>query len=85
MATVTSGVSHRKQMSAAMLSTALRSGEIPPGYEAHIANLLDEAPLAIVVKAVEESARPGIIAPKKIWAHLQRLAGELQSIRPVWG
>ena len=85
MATVTSSVSHRKPMSAAMLSTALRSGEIPRGYEAHIANLLDEAPLAIVVMAVEESARPGIITPKKIWTHLQRWAGELQSTRPVWG
>ena len=84
MAAITSGVSLRKQLSPAMLAQAMRSGRIPPGYEAQVAALLDEAPLEIVVKAVEESAGSGPTGPKKIWAHLSRWAGELQSTRPVW-
>ena len=84
MAAITSGVSLRKQLSKAMLAQAMRCGKIPAGYEAQVAALLDEAPLPIMVKAVEESAGAGSAGPKKIWAHLSRWALELQSTRPVW-
>lgn len=82
MATVTSGVSLRKQMDEEMLAQALASGEIPSGYRAQIGTLLGEAPLPILVKAVEEAAQRKAIAPKKIWANVFGWAKELQVLRP---
>lgn len=82
MATVTSGVSLRRQMSEDLLAQALASGEIPSGFRAQIGTLLGEAPLPILVKAIEEAAHREAIAPKKIWAHVFRWAKELQITRP---
>lgn len=82
MAAVTSGVSLRKQMNEETLAQALVSGEIPSGVRAHIATLLGEAPLPILVKAIEEAAQREGVAPKKIWANVFRWAKELQVVRP---
>lgn len=81
MASITSGVSLREKISEKRLSTALGTGIIPPGHRPQIAALLNEAPLEMLAKAVEESARREHIAPKKIWAHLQVWARDLQSTR----
>lgn len=45
-------------MTAELLRQALTSGTIPFGFESHIAVLLDEAPPAMVIAAVEEAAQP---------------------------
>lgn len=82
MATITSGVSLRKQMNEDLLAHALASGEIPSGFRAQMGTLLSEAPLPILVKAVEEAAHREAIAPKKIWANVFRWAKELQVVRP---
>lgn len=85
MASVTAGVSHRRELPPQVLARALRSGLIPAGYEAQVASLIDEAPLEILVKAVEESARGAALPAKKIWAHLYRWARDFKSPRPAWG
>lgn len=85
MASVTAGVSQRRGLPPDVLAKALRSGVIPPGYEAQVALLLDEAPLEILVKAVEESSRRAPVAAKQIWAHLHRWARDFKSVRPAWG
>lgn len=81
MAAVTSGVSHRKMIDEKHLSGALGSGVVPAGFRSQIASLINEAPLEILVKAVEESARREHVAPKKIWGHIYLWARELQSPR----
>lgn len=85
MASVTAGVSQRRGLPTDVLAKALRSGVIPAGYEAQVALLLDEAPLEILVKAVEESARGAPLAAKRIWAHLHRWARDFDSVRAAWG
>jgi transcriptional regulator with XRE-family HTH domain len=84
MAAVTSSVSFRKPFEPNVLSKALRSGELPKGYEPHVAHLLDETPLPLIVRVVEETARDNKIPPKQIWRHIERWARELQCTRKVW-
>jgi transcriptional regulator with XRE-family HTH domain len=77
-------VSYRRTLDVRSLAHALASGDIPRGLEPHLAALLDEAPLPLVVRAVEEAARRERVAPKQIWRHLARWASELRSPRRVW-
>jgi hypothetical protein len=84
MASRTASVSYRRVLDAGSLARALASGTIPPGMEPHVATLLDEAPLEIVVRAVEEAAKREHVDPRRIWRNLARWAAELRSPRRVW-
>jgi transcriptional regulator with XRE-family HTH domain len=84
MASRTASVSYRRALDADALACALASGTIPPGMEPHVATLLDEAPLEIVVRAVEEAAQREHVDPRRIWRNLARWAAELRSPRRVW-
>lgn len=84
MASRTASVSYKRALDPGSLARALASGEIPPGMEPHLATLLDEAPLQIVVRAIEEAARQTRVPPKRIWENLARWASELRSPRRVW-
>jgi transcriptional regulator with XRE-family HTH domain len=84
MASRTASVGYRRALDAGSLARALASGEIPPGMAPHVAVLLDEAPLRIVVMAVEEAARRERVPTKRIWRNLARWAAEMRSPRRVW-
>jgi transcriptional regulator with XRE-family HTH domain len=84
IASRTASASYRYPLDAESLARALVSGEIPRGMEPHLALLLDEAPLQIVVMAVEEAAHQQRVPPKQIWRNLARWATELRSPRRVW-
>jgi transcriptional regulator with XRE-family HTH domain len=74
MAAQTSSVSYRGELSEDMLESALATGTVPPGFEAHIGHLLDEAPVEYVVMAVEEAACREHVPPTTIWSHVAELA-----------
>lgn len=80
----TASVSYKRALDPGSLAHALASGDIPHGMEPHLMTLLDEAPLQIVVRAVEEAARKERVPPKRIWKNLARWAAELRSPRRVW-
>lgn len=84
MAAITSSVSFRKSFDPGVLSNALQSGELPKGFEPHVAQLLDEAPLPLIVQVVEDTARGSKISAKQMWQHLERWSHELQCTRKVW-
>jgi hypothetical protein len=63
---------------------ALVDGELPKGMTPHIATLLDEAPLSLIVAAVEEVARTSGMPPKLLWRHVFHWARDLHSPRAVW-
>jgi transcriptional regulator with XRE-family HTH domain len=84
MASRAASVSYRRTLDPDSLARALASGDIPPGLEPHLAALLDETPLPLVVRAVEEAARRERVPPKRIWRHVARWAAELRSPRRVW-
>ncbi len=84
MASRTASVSYKTQLDATQLAKALATGEVPPGLLPHVATFLDEAPLPLVVSAVEEAEKRGRVPPKRIWQHVVRWASEINSPRRVW-
>ena len=80
----TASVSYREALSAAALAGALASGELPARYLAHISTLLDEAPVAVVVAAVEAAAQLAGTPPARVWNHLGAWARQLKSPRKDW-
>lgn len=80
---VTASVSHREPLPPELLMQALISGTIPAGFESHIATLLDEAPPAMLVAAVEEAAEQGDELPR-IWRTLAGWSDALKCYRKIW-
>lgn len=84
MASQSASVSYKTVMQPKELQTALVSGVVPAGLTAHIATFLDEAPLTLLVAAVQEAAQRGRVSLNSIWRHLEQWAIEFQSPRAVW-
>ncbi len=84
MASRSSSVSYLETISAEELSNALTTGVVPHNKIPHIATLVDELPVALIVSAVEEAANDSDVAPKKIWGHINRWAMDFQSPRSIW-
>jgi transcriptional regulator with XRE-family HTH domain len=80
----TASVSYRQALKPAELSQALVEGTLPAAITPHIATLLDEAPLPLILRAVEQVARQTDTPPKMLWKHLVQWAQVLQSPRAVW-
>jgi len=79
----TASVSHREPLTPELLRQALTSGTIPAGFESHIAVLLDEAPPAMLVAAVEEATQLSDELPQ-IWRALAGWSDALKCYRKIW-
>ena len=77
MASRTASVSYANELTPETLAQILASGEVPEIYIAHMAHLLDEAPISMVVMAVEESAAAVRLPPREIWRNVARVAAKL--------
>jgi transcriptional regulator with XRE-family HTH domain len=84
MASKTASVSYKTKLQSGDLSHSLAYGELPKSIYPHVATLLDEAPLEIIVAAVEEAAKINHVAPKVIWKNINRWAHEMRSPRMAW-
>ncbi len=84
MASITASISYKTKLKSKELSQSLVSGVIPDHIYPHIASLIDEAPLQVIVSAVEESAAKNHITPKAIWKNIYRWAHEMLSQRHAW-
>ena len=84
MATRSASVSYRAALNPASFSRALVSGILPSEIKPQVATLLDEAPLSVLVAAVEEVAREADASPRRLWKHLVDWARELGSPRSAW-
>ena len=80
----TASVSYRQVLSPAELADALVDGTLPEAIAPHVATLLDEAPLSLILATVEQVARKTHTPPKTLWKHLVQWAQALQSPRAVW-
>jgi transcriptional regulator with XRE-family HTH domain len=80
----TASVSYRNKLTGPQLAKSLVSGKIPEPIFPYIASLLDEAPLPLIVLAVEEAAKANNIPPKSIWKNIDRWAHEMHSPRLAW-
>ena len=79
----TASVSHREPLTPELLKQALTGGIIPSGFESHFAVLLDEAPPAMLVAAVEEAAEAGDRL-LEMWRNLARWSDVLHCYRKIW-
>lgn len=77
MAAKNASVSYVQEVPPGTLGHALVSGSVPKGYAAHLTHLLDEAPVPLVVMAVEEAAANEGVAPKAVWRNVAKLARSL--------
>lgn len=84
MASRTASVSYKLRLDPEDLAAALATGHVPADLIAHVSTFIDEAPLSLVVSAVEEAAQERGIPPKRIWRHLTRWAHEFRSPRSAW-
>ena len=85
MAAKTASVSHAEEMAPETLGQVLASGEVPAPFTAHLVHLLDEAPIPVVVMAVEEAADREHVPLRRVWRNVARLAGALAVHRRlVW-
>lgn len=66
MAAKNASVSYVREVPPDTLGHALVSGSVPKDYAAHLTHLLDEAPVPLVVLAVEEAAANEGVAPKAV-------------------
>ena len=80
----TASVSYKTVLDAATLAKALVGGQLPANFTPHVATLLDEAPLSLIVAAVEEVANQNQATPELLWKHLIAWAQALQSTREAW-
>ena len=80
----TASVSYKTVLDPESLAAALVDGELPARITPHVATLLDEAPLSLIVAAVEEVAARSQLSPKLLWKHLIAWAHALHSPREVW-
>lgn len=81
MAAKTSSVSYKGELSADMLQKTLALVCAPTGFEPNIRHLLNEAPVELVVMAIEETAQREAVAPATIWLQVAKLAKDLGSVR----
>lgn len=81
MAAKGANVSYKGELTSENLERALATGEIPEDYRPQIAQVLEEAPLQLVVKMVAEVAARQHCAPADIWKNLRTLAQGLMATR----
>ena len=84
LASQTASVSYMQVLDPQTLSAAMRVGTLPCAITPHVATLLDEAPLSLIVATVEEVALSHGMSPKTIWKHLLKWTQVLGSPREVW-
>lgn len=85
MAARNASVSYRGILTEDALRAALATGTVPAGFMAHLCHMLDEAPLQLVVQAVEQAALQSGVPIREVWRNVERLAAAVCYRRPqVW-
>jgi transcriptional regulator with XRE-family HTH domain len=83
-AAATASVSYRTAMTAGQLERALLTGDAPNQIRPHLQALLDEAPMSLLAKVVDELHLEKGIVRAQVWGQMRRLAQDLQCFRRVW-
>lgn len=84
LASRTASVSYKDVLAPQALAAAMVDGYLPESITPQVATLLDEAPLSLIVRVVEEVARHTQCPTKQLWKHLLQWAHTLKSPRVVW-
>ncbi len=77
MAAKSAGVSYVRELPPKTLGNILVSGVVPDPFVPHVAHILDETPIPVVVMAVEEAARTAHVPSRQVWRNVGKLANAL--------
>ena len=77
-------VSLRQVIAPATLGASLVGGSLPVAYEPYVRTLLDEAPISLLARVVEQIHSESHLNRSAIWATMRRLAGVLKVKRHFW-
>jgi len=77
-------VSYSQALPPGILAEALRSGKVPADYAPHMGTLLEEAPLSMLAKAVEQVHAETSIPRHRMWANMRHIAIQLKVFREIW-
>lgn len=83
LAAQTASTSFRVVLTAKVLGEALRTGAMPAGFEPHIGALLDESPLSVLAKVVEQLHAEGLLPREQCWSTMRRWARQLKIARDL--
>jgi len=83
-AALSASVSYSTSLTARALESALLTGVAPEAIKPHLQVLLDEAPMSLLAKVVDELHLKNGIEPAQVWRRMRRLAQDLQCFRAVW-
>lgn len=75
--------SYKEVLTPASLAHILRSGIAPERYAPHLMSLLDEVPLPLVARVINEAATSTVPA-SQIRRHLSLWAAQWQVCRQIW-
>jgi hypothetical protein len=84
MAGQTCSVSYREILTSEALVKILISAEVPEGLVANMLHFVDEAPLQIVVMAVEQTSQRTRVPLATIWKSIETFAVRFGAHRQVW-
>ena len=84
LASQSASVSYKTLLNPAALAAAMVDGALPKEIAPHVSTLLDEAPMSLIVAAVEEVASSSSRSPKLLWKHVFHWAKDLHSPRGAW-
>lgn len=77
----TASISYKTELDPSLLAQILADGDVPDAFIAHIAHLLDEVPLVILVRAVDATAEQKKISPRRIWKNIAIIAKDFDLSR----
>lgn len=83
-AAATASVSYAQAMTAKQLEMALATGEALQSIRPHLHVLLDEAPVSLLAKVVDEIHAENALPRTQVWSRMRNLAHELQCYRLLW-
>lgn len=84
MAAQTASVSYREILTPEALLAILTTGAVPAAFAAHVGHLLDEAPIQLVIMAVEQAAQQSGTPIETIWRNVERIAGMWSRRQTLW-
>jgi hypothetical protein len=84
MAAQTASVSYLETLTPEELLDVLTTGDVPAAFAPHVWHLLDEAPIQVVVLAVEQAARQSGTPIETIWCNVARIAGMQSRRQTAW-
>lgn len=83
-AAATASVSYAQAMTAKQLEMALATAEAPQSFRPHLHVLLDEAPVSLLAKVVDEIHAENALPRAQVWRRMRNLAHELRCYRLLW-